>query len=96
MPRQRDERDGCALLWTLVEEPPQKHAEVHEVQHAAERFSQWPLWRIAGSDNSVVEHPLHTLPGERGSRREYPIIRVANEHRNQRAEGNTVWLAWER
>src|SRR5439155_15239149 len=37
---------------------------------------------------------LHTLTGEGGSRSEHAVIRVADEHRNQRAESDAMRLQY--
>src|SRR5262245_31082606 len=81
-----DQRVGCTLVCALVQQPPQEHRQMHEIQEAAEGFSERRFRRIGGSGNRVLEHALHAQTGERRTRRKNTFFRIANQDRRQRTK----------
>ena len=89
--RQRDQRRGRALPGGPVQEPPQEHRQVDQIEQAAERC----VFSALGHRSRRLPPPrTRAAPGgrERRAFRKHPVFLVTDEHGNQRAERYAVRL----
>ena len=61
LPGERNERRGRALIRTAIEQPPQNHGEVHEIQQPPERRGELAPRRVLRTHDRILEDTLDAV-----------------------------------
>ena len=90
--RQQHKCRRRALMGTLVEQPPQQHRQMNEVEQPPECGRERRFRCICRADDGLLEDVLDAVPRERRARGKHALLGIADQHRSERAQGDLMWL----